>query len=143
MGTFEVVTVVQRSIEKVFSYISDIRNTPNWYSAVVSAQLVKGHELGLDTQYRIVRNLPQGRAEDIVQVIEYDPPHRFRFKSIGGTTPFDYTYILTGTSETTKIMLHAEITLSGLPNLLSPIVTQAFKKGMQNNLKTLVAILEK
>lgn len=143
MGSFIIEIEVRRPIDEVFSYLSDVRNTPNWYSAVVLAQLVSGSERSLNAQYRIIRNLPQGKAEDIVRVTEYDPPHRFRFISIGGTTPFDYLYTLTETGRTTKIILHGGITLSGLASILSPIATQVFKRGMRDNLKTLAAILEK
>jgi uncharacterized protein YndB with AHSA1/START domain len=142
MGSFQVETVIKRPIEQVFKYLSNITNTPRWYSAVTSAELLQGDGPALNSRYRIVRNLPQGEVEDIVKVIEYDAPNRFRFGTSEGSTPFDYSYTLESLEDSTKITLDAEINLGGVARILSPIATQAFKRGMQDNLKALAGILE-
>jgi hypothetical protein len=67
---------------------------------------------------------------------------RFRFGTNEGPTPFGYSYTLESLGDSTKITLAAEINLSGVLRALSPIATHSFKKGMQDNLKALAAILE-
>ena len=76
--------------ERVFDYLANVENTPRWYSAVQSAEIVSGDGPGLNSEYKIVRQLPQGRVEDIVQVTAFDRPNLFRFGTDQGTTSFSY-----------------------------------------------------
>ena len=142
MSEFEVDIEIGIRIEIVFRYLTNLNDTPRWYSAVKSARLVEGTGPGLGSKYEILRQLPQGRAEDIVEVTEFEPPHLFTFRTSKGATPFRYKYVLEEKNGATVVRLHGEISLSGGARLLSPLATQAFKRGMQSNLETLKRLLE-
>jgi hypothetical protein len=79
---------------------------------------------------------------DVVSVTEYDPPRAFAFEARRGPAPFSYRYRLWDDEGTTEITLEADVSLPGTAKLLSPMMTQTFKREMQQNLRSLKAMLE-
>ena len=140
MGGFRIEVELRKPIDHVFRYLADLENTPRWYSAVKAARRLEGR--GLGSKYEIVRQLPQGRVEAIVEVLEFDPPRLFTFGTSQGTTPFSYQYVLEEKNGVTVIRLNGQIELSGAARFVSPLTTQAFKRGMQSNLETLKQLVE-
>lgn len=142
MGSFQIDIDIQRPAEEVFAYLADVTNTPHWYSAVQTARQISGDGPTLGAAYALVRHLPQGRVEDLVTIDELDPPHLVRIGTSEGATPFSYRYRLELRGVTTRVHLDGEIEVTGPARLLGPVATQAFKRGIEDNLQALRGILE-
>lgn len=142
MGQFEIEVFIARPVEQVFDYLADVNSTPEWYSAVKSARSIEGGWPRLGAHYEITRDLPQGRVSDVVEITKFERPHRFEFGAADGATPFSYDYHLSERDGGTVLKLNGDITLSGAAKLLSPVATQAFKRGMKDNLNALKAVVE-
>ncbi len=142
MGHFDIELFISRPREAVFDYLADVESTPEWYSAVKEAKRVDSEQTGLGARYEITRDLPQGRVSDVVDVTTFERPDVFEFGTEVGSTPFRYRYELSDQDNGTLLHLSGDITLSGKMKLLSPLATQAFKRGMRSNLESLKAIVE-
>lgn len=133
---------VERSAESVFDYVSDVRNLPSWNSAVQSVSLVSAGAGGpVGATYAMVRELPTGRAENVLEVVAHERPRRFGIRTISGPTPFAYEFRFTddGSGTVVDVALRAE--LGGIASLLGPAARVALQRGVDDNLAALQALL--
>jgi uncharacterized protein YndB with AHSA1/START domain len=73
---FKTAVSIERPIEEVFDYVSDPRNFPRWNSAVQSVNPISGQgEPG--STYLMERELPGGRAENGLEVVDRERPTAF------------------------------------------------------------------
>jgi hypothetical protein len=143
MGKFQVHERIDLPASRVFRYISNLENTSHWYYATRSAVALDEPGAVLGARYEMTRELPHhAQVTDVVSVTEYDPPRAFAFGTKRGPAPFNYRYRLWDDEGTTEITLEADVSLPGTAKLLSPVMTQTFKREMQENLRSLKAMLE-
>lgn len=142
--TFQLTVSIAAAPRVVFDFVSDLRTMPRWYSAVEAV-----HRLGGSTpataRYLVDRRLPTGVVQNEVRLSEYIPNTEVAFTSVSGPTPFTYHYRVAAAPEGTQLRLDGSISAAGLPGpagLLGPVAERLFKRGMQENLGQLVAILE-
>lgn len=139
---FETSVRIERPIEAVFDYVSDPTTFPQWNSAVQSVQETSAGADGVGATYRMERELPNGRAENDLEVVEVNRPTLFVIRTTSGPTPFLYRYVLTDDEGATLLELAAEVELGGLAGALGPIASRAVKRGVDSNFADLKRILE-
>jgi hypothetical protein len=118
---------------------------PRWYEAVQEVRPLGSQVNRLGARFEITRNLPGGRFQNEVAVSEYEPDELFTVESVSGPTPFRYRYRLEPNGGATRLRLDGEITGAGLPGPIARIdalATQAFKRGMGDNLQQLRRLIE-
>jgi uncharacterized protein YndB with AHSA1/START domain len=142
MINFETGISIRRPIDEVFAYVSDPLNFPAWNSAVesVSPRSV-GSDSVVGSAYSMERRLPSGRAENGLEITSHEPPSRFGIRTTSGPTPFSYDYRFSFEGGATLLQLAAEVALS-VPALIAPLARRAVRRGVDENLATLKAILE-
>jgi hypothetical protein len=128
---------VDRPIEDVFAYISDPGNFSDWNSAVVA---VRESEPG--STYVMERQLPTGRAVNELKIVARERASEFAIRTTSGPTPFSYVYCFSSENGETVVRLEAEVELPGAASLLPQLARLAVKRGVDDNLATLKAILE-
>lgn len=142
MVRFRAEVTIARPIEAVFSFVARAENGSMWNSAVREVRKTSEGPVGVGTEYRMSRQLPRGRVEDTLQVVDYEPNERYTIRVISGPTPFLYRYTFEPLGDRTRMSLSAEGSLGGAAALLSPIASIAVKRGVAANLQTLKALLE-
>jgi uncharacterized protein YndB with AHSA1/START domain len=139
---FETDVRIERPVEQVFDYVADPVNFPRWNSAVqVVRETSRGEEVGGAT-YVMERDLPGGRAENELQVVDVDRPAEFTIRTTSGPTPFTYRYRFSPEESGTMIELSAEVELSGIAGALGPLGARVVKRGVDSNFADLKRILE-
>lgn len=134
---------VERPIDDVFIYVSEVANFPHWNSAVQAARRTsRGDTSGVGATYALLRTLPTGQARNNLEVEASERPTEFAIRTTSGPTPFAYRYGFIRRQEATVVRLQAEVDLGGPVGLLAPLVQRAVRKGVDENLATLKAILE-
>ena len=88
------------------------------------------------------RDLPGGRAENALEVVEVERPTLFVIRTTSGPTPFLYRYVLEPEGSATLLALAAEVELGGLGGALGPLASRAVKRGVDSNFADLKRILE-
>ena len=142
MVRFTVEVVIARPVEAVFSFVVRAENGSMWNSAVREVRKTSEGPVGVGTEYSMSRHLPQGRVENTLQVVEYEPNERYAIRVTSGPTPFFYRYTFEPLGDRTRMSLSAEGALGGAADLLSPIASIAVKRGVQANFRTLKTLLE-
>jgi uncharacterized protein YndB with AHSA1/START domain len=140
---FETSVRIERPIEAVFDYVSDPSTFPRWNSAVQSVKETSSGAAGVGATYLMERELPDGRAENDLEVVEINRPSLFVIRTTSGPTPFLYRYVLTDEQSSTLLELAAEVELGGLAGALGPLASRAVKRGVDSNFADLKRILER
>ncbi len=138
---FETSVRIEKAVDEVFDYVSDPRNFPRWNSAVKAVSVTSGQGDPGST-YLMERELPGGRAENELEILDHDRPTEFAVRTTSGPTPFVYCYRFDPDGPTTVVHLAAEVELSGIARALGPLGTRLVKRGVDANLATLRQILE-
>jgi uncharacterized protein YndB with AHSA1/START domain len=138
---FETDVRIDRSIEEVFTYVSDPLNFPRWNSAVQAVRKTSAGHNGVASTYSMERELPSGRAINELEVVASEPPSKFAIRTTAGPTPFFYHYQLSAENGETVIRLNGEVELPGAAAFLPQLARRLVKKGVDNNLATLSQIL--
>ena len=127
---------IARPRADVFALLSDPLRFPLWNSAVTAVD-------GSGTRYVMHRSLPTGPAENGLEVVEREAPTRFAIRTTSGPTPFVYRYSVTEAGDATVVALDASVELDGAFGLLGPLAGRAVKRGIDANLASLRAALER
>ena len=77
---FETSVKIERPVDEVFDYVSDPRNFPDWNSAVQAVRQTSPRTDGAAT-YSMVRELPDGRAENDLEVLASRRPTEFDIRT--------------------------------------------------------------
>lgn len=145
MGSFTIAIDIARDPHTVFMYLADVATMPRWYEAVQHVQPMTPQTAGVGARYEMTRDLPGGRFQNEVVVIEYEPDQVFTIENGAEPTPFRYRYTLEPKDGGTRLHLDGRITGAGLPGPIAHIdalATQAFKRGMGENLRQLRRLIE-
>lgn len=138
----EETVVVGRPIEEVFALLTDPARIPEWQSSALEAHLDGGGPMHVGSTVLEQRKFLGRRMESTMEVLEYEPPHRFRVKASSGPIPFDVTNTLSAAEGGTRIDAVLEGEPGGFFRLAEPLVGRAVARELRNNLETLKDILE-
>jgi carbon monoxide dehydrogenase subunit G len=133
---------IERPADEVFDYVADPRNFPSWNSAVQAVRQTSPGTDGDGATYSMVRELPDGRAENDLEVLALRRPTEFDIQTTSGPTPFVYRYRFTDEASATLVELSAEVELGGLAGALGPLASRVVKRGVDSNFADLKRILE-
>jgi uncharacterized protein YndB with AHSA1/START domain len=138
---FETAVTIDRPVEAVFDYVSDPRNFPSWNSAVQAVEPKSGQgEPG--STYVMERELPSGRAENGLEVVDRERPATFTIRTTSGPTPFVYRYRFGSEGAATRVELSADVELSRIAGALGPLASRVVKRGVDSNFADLKRLLE-
>ena len=134
---------IERAVEAVFDYVSDPCTFPSWNSAVTAvSQISTGGVDGVGVTYSMVRQLPAGRAENVLAVVLREQPSLFGIRTISGPTPLAYEFRFTADGPGTVVDVTLRAELGGVASLLGPVARQAVRRGVDDNLAALKKLLD-
>ena len=133
---------IEKPVPEVFDYLSDPTTFPQWNSAVQEVRQTSDGAEGVGATYLMERELPDGRAENALEVVEVNRPTLFVIRTTSGPTPFHYRYVLEEDGAGTLLQLAAEVELGGRAGALGPLAKRAVKGGVDSNFADLKRILE-
>lgn len=137
MIAFHSTVRVVRPIDEVFAFVTDPLQFPRWNSAVRSVRSTSTPPGRTGSTYAMERELPGGRAENDLEIIELTPPDAFTIRTTAGPTPFQYRYRFFPAGTATLIELDATVELARRTGPLQRIAASAIKRGVDANLATL------
>lgn len=126
---------------KVFSYISDLKNIPEWNYAIESTTQTSSGPVGEGTTYRQVRTIPR-RAEENITITTYQPDSRLVVTGDLGPFAAELIYVCESEGAGTRLTNSATLQASGALSLIAPVLAQTIKSAVAENLQKLKSILE-
>jgi uncharacterized membrane protein len=142
MVTNEKVIKINRPIEEVFAYVSDLQNGTKWQSGLVESKRITEGKLGIGSQFTGVRKFMGRRMESIIQFTTYELNKKIAFKSISGASPFEQSFLFETTTEGTRLTTVLDLQTSGLMFLAKPMIASGLKREMDTNFANLKVMLE-
>jgi hypothetical protein len=133
---------VERPIEEVFAYLTDLERVPDWQTNVLFLQLQGSG--GLRTGARLVelRKFLGRKVESVVEVTEYEPPFRYTIAVQSGPIPFSISNALSEAGGGTRIDAVVEGEPGRFFGLVEWRVVKAVERELWNSLATLKDVLE-
>lgn len=132
---------IDRPIDEVFGFVTDVEKMPRWVSGVRSAKLIS-KEMGKGARY-VLDYIRDWRPDPIeIEVTEYEPSHLFGSRSFRGPFQFEGRIELDADDEETKVTNIIEAgpdsVATRLASLLfGPIVRRSFTSRLRKELEQL------
>src|SRR5918911_1601285 len=109
MVRVEVDTVIDRSIEEVFAYVSDIERQADWVSPLTESRKTTSGPTRIGTTYRQVAKFLGRRMQMECEVTDYQPPAVYAFRAKNGPLHLEMRFTLTSEGpNTTRVTQVAE-----------------------------------
>ena len=137
--------VIERSIDEVFDYVSNVENMPRWVSGVSRVKLASDK---VKSGARFTADYAQGMRRSAIdfKVVEFEPPTRFATKSERGpfSFPFRGTLELRAVGDSTEITNNVETGEESVATRIAdllfwPIVKRSIRRRLQEELLALRA----
>jgi uncharacterized protein YndB with AHSA1/START domain len=132
--------VVNRPVDEVFAYATDVSKVPEWQTSALEAHVDGTMQAGATGS--IVRKFLGRRMESSVQFDEYEPPRKFALHATSGPVQFRVQQTYEPTAEGARITVVMEGEPGGFFKLAEPLVQRAIRREMEANFATLKDILE-
>ena len=135
-------TLIYRPIKRVFDFISVPENDFQWqYGTLASTRLSDGM-IELGACFQSVSHLMENRIQSTYEVTEYEPNHKYSFKSTSGPLQSFTTYTLEIIKSCTKVTISIQANAVNLIGLNENVLEKKMKKQLKENLAMLKNILE-
>ena len=143
MFTVERHVVISRPLEKVFAFVADQRNAPQWQDGLVEVRLLTDGQVGVGTKHAIVRLFMGQRMEISNEYTEYKLNQKVAFKSTSGPIPFNAAYLTEPVAEGTHLISMIQMQPEGLPAQAEAEMNIDLSREMEVDLGELKSLLEK
>ena len=139
--------VIDRPIDEVFAYVSNVENMPRWVSGVKRVRLLSKK---VKEGARFSAEYAQGVRSSAIdfRVVEFEPPVRFSTRSERGpfSFPFRGTFEFRAVGDATEVTSNIETGEESLATrlaniLFGPLVRRGFQRRLQDELQALKASL--
>lgn len=132
---------IDRSINEVFLYLSDLERIPEWNWAITETKKITPGPIAVGTRYRQARAVPRP-ATEILEITALVPNQRIEVRGDLVEMAAHLTYELNedglGTVVTNAVSLDAD----GPVRLIAPILSRKTAGAVASNLNDLKTLLE-
>lgn len=135
---------IQRPIEEVFAFVSNVGNWSQWVSGTSEARQTSPGPIQVGTTFTQVSNFLGRRFEINATVTEYEPNRRFALASDGKPVPFGNQIIFEAVREGTRMtdVLSSTGDVSGLFKLAAPVMEGMLRNQFEKDHEHLKELLE-
>jgi len=137
-------TIIDATIEKVFSFAADPDNAPKGYVNIKSVEWKSNKPLTLGSLIAFKAQFLGKQLAYVYEIKELVTNQKLVMKTADGPFPMETTYLFEKIAENkTKMTLINRGTPSGFSKLFSPFMSMAMRKANTKDLALLKQILEK
>ncbi len=138
----EASAMIDRPVEEVFAFSTDIGNLALWAGPVTEAKQTSEGSPGVGATSTRVTQLLGRRFESDYEVTEYQPNSRYAAKTTSGPVPIVETLSFEGHEGGTRVTIAGDLEATGFFKLAEPILTRIVKRQLANDVATLKDLLE-
>ena len=142
MARMEKSVDINRPVEEVFAYATDIKNWPKWHETILEAEQTSPGDLGVGTTFRGKGSMEGRTSEFTGKMTEYHPYKRScKIMDFGNFTNED-ELTFDPTNGGTRFTLAYDVKIRGFAKLLSSRINSAIRKELEQAVSSLKTILE-
>ena len=116
---------IERPVEEVFDYFTDLSNDPTWNPFVKSAEKTSTGPLGVETTFHVVRKM-SGPMD--IEYTEYVRPTRWGLRGNGPSASMNFVADLTPADGATEIPINMALQPNGIFVVLTPVMRSQLAK---------------
>lgn len=143
---FEVHERIERPVEAVFEYVTNVENDEEWHPNVSESTQLDG-EMREGTTWTMSYDSPFGVTELHEECIAYEPPNRFGYETknglLGGrirTVESVFNFSEDGTG--TRVTLSGKTQVKGVLKILQPLFRRMVHDELESQLEALKSTME-
>ncbi len=133
---------IHAPLEKVFAFVTDFRNAPQWQNGVIESSQSPDGPTRSGTKVKTVRTLFGQRLEAAAEVVEFVPDRKVVLKTVSGPIQFRLTQTFTSMPGGTKVEIQMEMEAGGFFKLAEGALAGNMKKEFEAQGQKLKALLE-
>jgi len=142
MIRMERTVLIQRPIEAVYAYVTDMEKVRTWLPVSNIRPLTAG-PIGLHSAYKQTAEFMGQSFDSTIKITRYEPPHAFAFEMIEGPFPLTTTMIFVSAGESaTTLTTVGEANPGSALKFLGPLVTPLVRKQLETQVTQLKKVLE-
>ncbi len=134
--------VINRPLEEVFAFLSDLENNLKWRSSQIEAKKTSEGPIGVGTTYRMVNNVLGRRVEDETEVTEYEPNRKFTCIGKLGSRPLEARQIFEPVEGGTRVTFVLKAEPGGFFKLAEPLVASMGRRRAEADIAILKDLME-
>lgn len=138
----EASTEINRPIDEVFAYVSQVERFPEWSAAVQDAKMTSSGPLGVGSTFRTTAQFLGRRFETDNVVTAYEPSRRFAGKATSGPLQFEVTVTLQPVDGRTRVTWAIEGEPAGFFRVAEPVLAHVGRRQIEAQVGTLKDLLE-
>ena len=142
MARFEQSVTINRPIEEMFAFVSDLDNQTRWRSGLELAELTSDESFGVGATYREVERFLGRKMERTMEVTGFEPNVKCSFKSTSGPVAFSATISFEAHEGGTRVSMAADAELGGFFRVAEPMVVRMGRRQMESDMADLKDLLE-
>lgn len=142
MATFELNVTINRPLAEVFKALTDFSSYSKWQSGVIESKVLSDGAVGLGSKYRFVSEFMGRKIESEGEIITFEPPSQYAWKSIKGPFPMEELTTLESAGGSTIVKTAVTAELTGFFKLAEGLVIGQAKKQFNADYQKLKEILE-
>ena len=142
MAVFEMSVEINRPVEEVFSFFSNLDNRRQWILGLEELEQTSEGPVGVGTTWRDTVRAMGRRMESTAEITGYEPNKQWKEKGSSGSIQGEVNITFDSVEGGTRVSGLADLKIGGFLKLASPIVTRTLKKRMQADINRLKAVLE-
>ena len=142
MIRIETSVVIDRPIDEVFEFVSDVENNSLWQPSFLEGKQTSSGSLGVGTTITTTSRYLGFRMKSDWEVVEFEPNKKYVAKSISGREQAKGTWTFEPVANGTRVDLVAEMGISGLFRIVEPILKNIGQRETEKEFAALKELLE-
>jgi carbon monoxide dehydrogenase subunit G len=143
MITFEHSIEIQRPVEAVFAFVSDVRHNLQWQSGIKEVHVTPDGPPAVGTKATQVGSLLGVKIEGTSEITALEPNRSLSIKgtAVGGAS-FEVTMRFEAVGSGTRLSQSGQMDPGGLFKLAGPLLAGQMKKQLESDAQQLKEVLE-
>ena len=141
MFQVQVSIVINRPLEEVFAFLSDLENNLKWRSGMLEAKKTSTGPIGMGTTYRMINNFFGRQVEGEAVVTEYKPNRKYATMNKSGL-PIKTQRTFEPVKGGTRVTFSVETELGKFFKPIEPLLASIGKRRVEADAITVKNLIE-
>ena len=144
MQSIHAAITINRPIDEVWEYVSDLRNKVEWFTGIKAVRMVSTGEHGVGTELELYVHLFGWRFTSYMRITDFVPPGRITMLSARSPVHYSGTYRLEPANDgtATNFTLDAIVIAGSFYRLFGPAFGPLLRITVQRRFAVLKRLLE-
>lgn len=130
MINVQVSIVINRPLEEVFGFLSNLENNLKWRSGMIKADKISAGPIGVGTTYRMINNFFGRQVEGEAVVTEYELNRKYATMNKSGL-PIKTQRMFEPVERGTRVTFSVETEVGGFFKLVEPLIARIGKRRLE------------